>query len=140
MTRCWESPSLGASTNAFTLTIFSPSLLPALPLSLSLSHTHANTGYQRISSRAFFRSLISQDAPWSNILGKCCSASADDRSLLNPSPRFYRFSVFAHTIPSIWTVLCFNPLLPAKVPAHLSSFGSHVFCTMMKASWILAKS
>lgn len=54
------------------------------------------------------------------------------------SYRFYYFSVFTHTIPSIWTALWFNPFLPAKVLTHPSRLGSYAFCTMM-ASWILAK-
>ena len=123
------SPSL-YSLPPFCPLSLPPSLSPSLPPSLSHTHTHANKGYQRNSSRAFFRSVISQDVLWSNILRKCCSASADDRSLLTLLPDFTAsLPLLTPSLPSGLFFVLTHFLLP-KI--QLTCQG---LCLMFSAPW-----
>ena len=73
--------------------------MPLHSLFYSLTHTHTHTLYFSLFWNAFLRSLISWDAPWSNILGKHCLS--DDKLLLTLLPHFITsLSLLTPSIPS----------------------------------------
>lgn len=123
---CWESPPPGASTNAFTFTALCQARTPHAGCSIAPPEVPS-------SGRSSCEMLCAQIFLGNTVPPKWMT------NYCNTSLGFYCFSAVAHTIPSSWTTLCFNPFLPAKVRAHPSRLASHSFQTMMKAFWILEK-